>query len=77
MRSRLRRLFSTSTSDPLLQPFQLKNITLRNRILSTSHAPNYVQDSLPQDRYRMYHAEKAKGGLALTMIGGSSTVFSS
>eukprot|EP00966_Prymnesium_polylepis_P253799 5865914-Prymnesium_polylepis.2 len=29
---------------------------------------------MPQLRYRRYHAEKAKGGLALTMFGGSSTV---
>ena len=61
-------------SDPLLQPFKLKHLTLRNRIMSTSHAPSYVEDKLPQLRYRRYHAEKAKGGLALSMFGGSSTV---
>jgi hypothetical protein len=59
-------LSSTSTAastDPLLQPFQLKHLSLRNRIFSTSHAPNYVEDKLPQRRYRLYHMEKAKGGL--------------
>jgi 2,4-dienoyl-CoA reductase-like NADH-dependent reductase (Old Yellow Enzyme family) len=42
--------------------------------MSTSHAPNYVVDGLPQERYQAYHAEKCKGGLALSMFGGSSTV---
>ena len=64
----------TTNGDPLLRPWKLKHLLLRNRILSTSHAPSYVEDGLPQRRYRLYHAEKAKGGLALTMFGGSSTV---
>ncbi len=63
-----------SSGDPLLQPFRLKGLTLKNRIMSTSHAPAYVVDGLPQERYQLYHEEKAKGGLALTMFGGSSTV---
>ncbi len=58
----------------LLDPFQLKHLTLRNRIVSTSHAPNYVKDGHPRDRYRLYHEEKAKGGVALTMIGGSTNI---
>ena len=62
------------SGDPLLQPFRLKGLTLKNRIMSTSHAPAYVADGLPLERYQLYHEEKAKGGLALTMFGGSSTV---
>ncbi|GAA6190675.1 FAD-dependent oxidoreductase [Phaeobacter sp. NW0010-22] len=58
----------------LLDPFQLKHLTLRNCIVSTSHAPNYVEDGHPRDRYRLYHEEKAKGGVALTMIGGSTNI---
>lgn len=58
----------------LLEPFQLKHLTLRNRIVSTSHAPSYVEDGHPRDRYRLYHEEKAKGGVALTMIGGSTNI---
>ncbi len=58
----------------LLDPFLLKHLTLRNRIVSTSHAPNYVEDGHPRDRYRLYHEEKAKGGVALTMIGGSTNI---
>src|ERR1700722_15118913 len=63
-----------TSSDPLLQPFQLKHLTLRNRFMSTAHEPAYTEDGMPKERYRLYHAEKAKGGIALTMIGGSSVV---
>ena len=62
------------STDPLLQPFTLKGITFRNRILSTAHAPGYVKDGHPQLRYQLYHEEKARGGIALTMFGGSSTI---
>ncbi len=58
----------------LLTPYQLKNLTFKNRIMSTSHAPAYALDSMPQEQYQLYHEEKAKGGLALTMFGGSSTI---
>ena len=54
--------------------FQLKGLRLKNRVMSTAHAPSYVEDGLPQQRYQLYHEEKAKGGLALTMFGGSSSV---
>ncbi|MEM8665816.1 MAG: NADH:flavin oxidoreductase, partial [Pseudomonadota bacterium] len=33
-----------------------------------------TEDGLPKDRYRRYHVEKAKGGIGLTMIGGSTVV---
>ncbi|MGH6907030.1 MAG: NAD(P)-binding protein, partial [Aestuariivirga sp.] len=62
------------SSDPLLQPFRLKHLTLKNRIMSTSHEPNYSEDGMPKDRYRLYHAERAKGGIALTMTAGSACV---
>jgi 2,4-dienoyl-CoA reductase-like NADH-dependent reductase (Old Yellow Enzyme family)/thioredoxin reductase len=63
-----------AVKDPLLQPFQLRHLTFRNRLMSTSHEPAYTEGGLPKDRYRLYHAEKAKGGIGLTMIGGSSVV---
>ena len=61
-------------TDPLLQRFQIKHLTLRNRVLSTAHAPSYAEDGMPKDWYRLYHEEKAKGGVALTMIGGSTNI---
>ena len=39
-------------TDPLMTPFTLKTLTLRNRIVSTSHEPAYSEDGLPKDRYR-------------------------
>lgn len=60
--------------DPLLQPFQLKHLTLRNRVMSTAHAPSFQVAGHPRDRYRLYHEEKARGGVALTMIGGSTNI---
>jgi len=63
-----------STSDPLLQPYQLKHLTLRNRIMSTSHEPAYSDGGMPTERYRLYHVEKAKGGIALNMTAGSAIV---
>ncbi|WP_405804902.1 FAD-dependent oxidoreductase [Streptomyces sp. NBC_01187] len=64
----------TRVTDPLLQPFTIKNLTLRNRVVSTSHEPAFGEDGLPRDRYRMYHLEKARGGVGLTMVGGSAVV---
>jgi 2,4-dienoyl-CoA reductase-like NADH-dependent reductase (Old Yellow Enzyme family) len=61
-------------ADPLLQPYRLKHLTLRNRIMSTAHEPAYSEDGMPKDRYRLYHLEKAKGGIALTMTAGSAIV---
>ncbi|MDP2293828.1 MAG: NADH:flavin oxidoreductase [Actinomycetota bacterium] len=63
-----------TAGDPLLQPFQLKHLTLKNRVMSTSHEPAYSEDGMPKDRYRAYHVEKAKGGLALTMTAGTAVV---
>jgi N-methyl-L-proline demethylase len=62
------------SKDPLLQPFQLKHLKLKNRILSTAHEPAYSVDGMPMERYRLYHAEKARGGIALTMTAGSAVV---
>jgi 2,4-dienoyl-CoA reductase-like NADH-dependent reductase (Old Yellow Enzyme family) len=63
-----------TAADPLLTPLKLKHLTMRNRIMSTAHAPGFAEDGMPAERYQLYQAEKAKGGLALTMFGGSSSV---
>src|ERR1700690_3755141 len=60
--------------DPLLQPFQIKHLRLKNRVMSTSHASGMELDGMPVERYQLYHEGKAKGGIALTMFGGSSNV---
>lgn len=60
--------------DPLLQPYRLRHLTLRNRIFLSAHEPAYAEDGMPRARYRAYHAERAKGGVALTMTAGSASV---
>jgi N-methyl-L-proline demethylase len=60
--------------DPLLQPYKLKHLTLKNRIMTTSHEPAYPEDGMPKDKYRAYHVERCKGGVALTMTAGSAAV---
>ncbi|ANH08258.1 NADH:flavin oxidoreductase [Shinella sp. HZN7] len=62
------------SNDPLLQPYQLKHLTLRNRIIVTSHEPAYPEDGMPKGRYRAYTVERARGGVALTMTAGSAAV---
>ena len=60
--------------DALLKPLTIKHVTFRNRIMGSSHAPAYGKDGKPQERYQLYHEEKAKGGIGLAMFGGSSSV---
>jgi 2,4-dienoyl-CoA reductase-like NADH-dependent reductase (Old Yellow Enzyme family)/thioredoxin reductase len=60
--------------DPLLQPYRLKHLVLRNRIMTTAHEPAYPEEGMPKARYRAYHLERAKGGIALTMTAGSAAV---
>lgn len=59
---------------PLFQPLTLRGRVLKNRIASTAHAPGYAEGGLPGPRYQAYHEAKAKGGVGLTMFGGSSIV---
>jgi 2,4-dienoyl-CoA reductase-like NADH-dependent reductase (Old Yellow Enzyme family)/thioredoxin reductase len=65
---------SLATTDPLLQPFRLAHLELRNRIMSTSHAIGFGEDGMPAGRYQRYHEAKAEGGIGLTMFGGSTNV---
>lgn len=62
------------SKDPLLQPFQLKSLRLKNRVISTSHAISYGVGGKPMEWYQRYHEEKAKGGIGMTMFGGSSNI---
>ncbi|MBT5414718.1 MAG: hypothetical protein HOK81_08970, partial [Rhodospirillaceae bacterium] len=53
--------------DALLEPFKLKHLTIRNRIMSTAHATGYPADGMPAERYQAYQEAKAEGGIGLTM----------
>ena len=60
--------------DPLFRPLALKGVTIRNRFLSTSHAPGYAVHGNITDRYVAYESEKAKGGVGLVQFGGATAV---
>ncbi|MFT4607173.1 MAG: 2,4-dienoyl-CoA reductase-like NADH-dependent reductase (Old Yellow Enzyme family) [Urechidicola sp.] len=62
------------SNDPLLQPYQLKHLTIKNRIMITSHEPAYAEDGMPKERYRAYHEERAKAGIGMTMTAGSAAI---
>ena len=64
----------TTPYPALFKPLTIGHLRLKNRIMSTSHPPAYAEDGMPKERYCRYHEEKAKGGLALSMFGGSSTI---
>ena len=61
-------------NDPLLQPYKIKHLELKNRLMISAHEPSYAENGMPKDRYRLYHVERAKGGIALTMTAGSAVV---
>ena len=61
-------------NDPLFQPLRIRNVEFRNRIMSTSHACGLEENGMPLERYQRYHEEKARGGLGLTMFGGSAYI---
>jgi len=69
-----RRAFGAGAWPHLLTPVTIRGRTFRNRVVSTAHAPGYAEGGLPLERYQAYHEEKAKGGIGLTMFGGSSNV---
>src|SRR5690606_23946637 len=42
------------SADPLLRPFSLRGLDLRNRIVSTSHASMLDDGGMPGERYQAY-----------------------
>jgi len=62
-------------ADPLLSPLTINTMHLKNRVFSSAHAPaGYLENGKPGRRYALYQEEKARGGIGLTMFGGSSFV---
>ena len=41
----------------LFQPLTIRGRTLKNRIVSTAHAPGYAEGGMPGPRYQAYHEE--------------------
>jgi len=61
-------------NDPLLQPYKIKHLEFKNRLMVSAHEPSYAEEGMPKDRYRLYQVERAKGGIGLTMTAGSAVV---
>jgi 2,4-dienoyl-CoA reductase-like NADH-dependent reductase (Old Yellow Enzyme family)/thioredoxin reductase len=52
----------------LLQPLQLRHLTLRNRIVFGAHTANMSVDGLPGERHLGYYRERAIGGAAMIVV---------
>src|SRR6185503_17626693 len=70
MRNFANRGSDMSQLDPLFAPLTIRHVTIRNRFLSTSHAPGYAVHGDITERYVAYEEEKAKGGVGLVQFGG-------
>ncbi|MER5834980.1 hypothetical protein ABT116_30120 [Streptomyces sp. NPDC002130] len=55
----------------LTSPFQLGNLTVRNRIVSTPHTTRFPRDGYVTDDYIDYYREKARGGAGLLQCFGT------
>jgi 2,4-dienoyl-CoA reductase-like NADH-dependent reductase (Old Yellow Enzyme family) len=66
----------SSPHDILFTSFRLRHLTLKNRFVQSAHEPSYGEGGVPRERYQTYLEEKAKGGVALVMFGGSAMVSS-
>ena len=53
----------------LFSPIKVGPLTLRNRLVSSANYTALSENNLPSERFAYYHAEKAKGGLAMTLTG--------
>ncbi len=54
--------------DNLFSPLALGPVTIRNRIVSTSHQTTLVHDHLPTDDLIAYHRARSAGGVGLIVI---------
>lgn len=59
---------------PLFEPLSIRHVTVKNRFLSTSHAPGYALGGRVTQRYVDYESQKAKGGVGLVQFGGATAI---
>ena len=52
----------------LFSPFRISECIVPNRIVSTGHDTNLVEDNLPGDALIAYHRARAKGGAGLVVL---------
>ncbi|MEO3854289.1 FAD-dependent oxidoreductase [Acrocarpospora sp. B8E8] len=56
---------TSSEIRPLLEPFLLGGVYLRNRVFVAGHTTNFGHDNRPTVRHVDYHAERANGGAGM------------
>jgi 2,4-dienoyl-CoA reductase-like NADH-dependent reductase (Old Yellow Enzyme family) len=56
----------------VFQPISVGPFTLRNRLVCTGHNPHYDSGGLIGDQQIAFHTRKAKGGIAMSVTGGTS-----
>ena len=56
----------------LFTPLKIGPITVRNRLVCTAHMSLLAEDNVPGERFRRYHAERARGGIGLIVLEVSS-----
>ncbi len=62
-------MLAAMTSYPtLLSPVSIGPLTLRNRVVSTSHQTSLVDDHLPTEKLVAYHRARAAGGVAAIFL---------
>jgi mycofactocin system FadH/OYE family oxidoreductase 2 len=52
----------------LFEPIKIANCLIPNRILSSAHGTQYVEDYQVSDRLIAYHVERARGGVGLIVL---------
>jgi 2,4-dienoyl-CoA reductase-like NADH-dependent reductase (Old Yellow Enzyme family)/thioredoxin reductase len=60
--------------ETLFSPFDVGNVTVKNRIVSTAHVTVYADDGMPAKRMRDYYRDKAAGGCGTFICFGSASV---
>ena len=56
----------------LFSPITIRNVILRNRIVSTAHGTFMSENGLPTERIAAYHAARAAGGAGLIVMEATS-----
>ncbi len=68
-----RAVSATGVLEALMAPIALGPVTLRNRVVSTSHQTSLVHDHLPTDDLIAYHEARARGGTGTIFIEATAT----
>src|SRR3954451_4901883 len=53
------------------EPFELRDLTLRNRLVGTAHGRGVIADGLPLPEDADYWRRRAAGGVAMLTVGGT------